>query len=300
MILKTKHQPRPFVSIIIPVYTHVQRLPLCIAGLAQQTYPRDNFEIILVNNGVNFDLDKTRFSRFTLRVMQCHTPGSYAARNCGIRHARGQILAFTDVDCVPSPQWLTEGVKALQTLPSPGLVGGKIVLEFPQSRLTAAQVYEKFWGLNQKKYLKQAHFAATANLFTFRKIFEEVGLFPETHFTGGDRQWGERLHRARYSQAYSPTAIVFHPARNTLKEIMERSQRSVGAAHETSTSLWQLFKKISVDIASVGLHTGWRIWRTHTLTSREKILFTVAIAAAHAAKVSKRIKLYYGKIPQRQ
>ncbi len=59
------------------------------------------------------------------RMIHEPLPGSYAARNQGLSQARGNIVAFTDADCIPNPDWIEKGVRTLQKFPECGLVAGK-------------------------------------------------------------------------------------------------------------------------------------------------------------------------------
>ena len=68
-----------------------------------------DFEIIIVNNGALEDVERIVNQYPQCRYVYEATPGSYAARNAGIAHAKGEIVAFTDTDCIPSPNWLEKG-----------------------------------------------------------------------------------------------------------------------------------------------------------------------------------------------
>jgi len=100
---------RPTVSIIIPTYRDWDRLRVCLDALAVQTYPRDRIEVIVVNNDPANAPGTLAFPG-TLRLVDEETPGSYAARNAGLRVAGGDVLLFTDADCVPEPRWVEEAV----------------------------------------------------------------------------------------------------------------------------------------------------------------------------------------------
>src|SRR5690606_25863401 len=93
-------------SVIIPVYRDWYRLQLCLNALSHQSFPRDSFEIIVVNNDpmdiapVDFKLPINAMLLVEAKV------GSYAARNAAIAVAQGAVLAFTDSDCIPEQDWL--------------------------------------------------------------------------------------------------------------------------------------------------------------------------------------------------
>jgi glycosyltransferase involved in cell wall biosynthesis len=96
----------PFVSVIIPVYNDVERLVLCLEALGKQTYARDRFEVVVVDNGSTSTI-RPVVEAFPYCVAAFEAqPGSYAARNRGIAVSRGEIVCFTDADCVPSEGWI--------------------------------------------------------------------------------------------------------------------------------------------------------------------------------------------------
>src|SRR5262245_46024865 len=105
--------PLPFVSVIIPVYNNPDGLRRCLHALEAQTYPKSRYEIIVVDNGSDTPpADMVRaFDRVTL--LEEAVPSSYAARNRGLAQARGEVIAFTDSDCIPAPDWLAHGVANL-------------------------------------------------------------------------------------------------------------------------------------------------------------------------------------------
>lgn len=212
-------------SVIVPVYRHRERLISCLEALARQTYPKTLVQIVIVDNDPASPLDEMP----GVRLVREPRAGSYRARNTGVRASTGEVLAFTDADCVPDPDWLAKGVAHLTHTPECGLVGGKIDIAFlDPSRPTAAELYEKYTALRQADYLRTERFAATANLFTFRAVFDAVGPFPAQLRSGGDVEWGRRVFTAGYRQVFAASAVVRHPARQTLGELIHRCRRIAG------------------------------------------------------------------------
>lgn len=117
-------------------------------------------------------------------------PGSYAARNQGISLAKGEILAFTDSDCIPAKDWLENGVAALKSNPNCGIVGGQVELFYQDPKhLTAVELYENYGAFTQQQNIEQFRFGVTANLFTFKSVFEPVGNFNSQLKSNGDRSY---------------------------------------------------------------------------------------------------------------
>ena len=81
-------------------------------ALTKQTYPKNRFEVIVVNNDPADPCPCIPLpDNFVLTTEG--KPGSYAARNAGIKIAKGEILAFTDSDCIPHSNWIEQAVNIL-------------------------------------------------------------------------------------------------------------------------------------------------------------------------------------------
>lgn len=236
----------PFVSVIIPVYNDAARLTLCLAALAEQTYPRSRFEIIVIDNGSDEPLAvKAAVEPYDNVILAYEaTPGSYAARNLGISLARGEAIAFTDADCIPAADWLDQGVQELQNCPKCGQVVGKIEVFFAHpDRPTSVELYEQITAFPQERLLQQMHGGATANLFTWRQVIAVVGNFNADLKSNGDLEWGQRVYAYGYQQRYAASVLVQHPARSTWSELCARTRRLVGGEHHLrlgkAQSFWQ-------------------------------------------------------------
>ena len=225
----------PFVSVIIPVFNDGERLKQCLLALAKQTYPLDKYEVIVVDNGSDnlseIELTVSKFAQTTLET-ETH-PGSYAARNKGISIAKGELVAFTDADCIPDDNWLEEGMRRFLQASNCGLVAGKIEI-FPKDRnhLTMVELYELTYGFPQQEFVKIHKYGATANLFTSKQVINDVGLFDPTLRSNGDFDWGQRVDAKGYVQIYADSVCVAHPARRTLKELYLRNLRLAGGTYD--------------------------------------------------------------------
>ncbi len=239
-------QECPFVSVIIPVFNDAERLTLCLAALTQQNYERSHYEIIVVDNGsdkpeaVKAVMEQSENARFASEP----TPGSYAARNKGLSIARGEVIAFTDADCIPDRDWLPQGVYHLMRVPNCGQVVGKIEVVFANPhRPTMVELYDRMTAFPQERLLNQLHGGATANVFTWRHVIEKVGSFNAQLKSHGDLEWGGRVHAQGYAQVYAASAWVEHPARSSLQELYVRTQRLAGGSYdlqlEQAQSVWE-------------------------------------------------------------
>ncbi len=227
---------KPFVSIIIPVYNDLQRLKTCLEALEEQTYPRNLYEVIVVNNNPlqNIEQNIVHFTNVRL-VCESHR-SSYAARNKGILNARGSVIAFTDSDCIPKSDWIEKGVTNLLNEPNCGLVAGRIdVFCSDLENPTAIELYEKITAFKQKTYVERSKFGATANLFTFKKIIQKVGCFNDALLSSGDFEWGNRVFEAGYKQIYADDTCVSHPALKTFGQRFRKRIRIIRGKNKSGT-----------------------------------------------------------------
>jgi glycosyltransferase involved in cell wall biosynthesis len=216
------------VSVIIPTYNDGDRLAQCLAALENQDYAGE-YEILVVDNGS--DVLPTITGR--ARLLHEEEPGSYNARNRGLKEAKGAVLAFTDADCRPHPGWLSAGVAAGTASPDIGLVGGRVIVtSMPGQRPTLAELFETAIAFPQETYVKQGKYAATANMFTTRAVMNKVGVFNGQLRSGGDADWGQRVAAAGYQLVYAADAAIEHPARASHREITAKLRRTVGGERD--------------------------------------------------------------------
>lgn len=216
----------PFVSVIIPTFNDTDALLRCLQALHQQTY--DAYEVIVVNNNPLNDLSLQVQPYTKVRLLTEAQPSSYAARNHGIRSARGSVFAFTDADCHPATDWLAKGVEALTSLPFPAAVAGKIQVYCQrQDSPSAVELFDLIYGFPQETYVERDHYGATANLFAHRQVFEQVGLFDDTLQSGGDFEWGNRAFNVGLVVNYSSEVGIQHPARSSMDELVRKNRRIV-------------------------------------------------------------------------
>lgn len=214
-------------SVVIPVLDYRQSLRCCLDALADQRFARAAFELIVVDNGPDAgadervaELEKMLVDFPCGRALHEARSGPYAARNLGLAVATADIIAFTDADCVPDSDWLATGIGYLTAHPGAAAVAGSIeVFTRSPRRRTAVELYELRHGFQQRKYVENDGFGATANLFVRRTAFDRIGSFDPSLPSGGDRDWGTRLRDSGVPVSYEPTAVVRHPARTTLREL---------------------------------------------------------------------------------
>jgi glycosyltransferase involved in cell wall biosynthesis len=294
----------PFVSIIIPVFKDVEGLRICLEALDKQVYPTDNWEIVVVDNGPSDEIRAcvAEFPRASYLIETI--PTSFAARNTGISQCRGEILAFTDADCIPDPMWLAQGVDKFVNTPNCGLVGGHIEV-FPENEGQAnpVELFEIITALHQEQLVTNMKFGATANIFTSKQVFEKVGLFDLSLPSGGDLEWGRRVSGAGYALVYAPKAIIRHPARKTWSSLKARTLRVMGGVHQISLKSYP--NRSTLNRFRGLINDVWRDWpnlgeflaiyndpRIVRLGDRWKVaLVTLAVKWT---RISEKIRLFTG------
>ncbi len=216
----------PAVSVIVPIYNGESDLPALLACLQAQTYT--DFEGLLIDNNSS---DRTaellqQVSDPRLRLLnQSQIQSAYAARNLGIQNATGEILAFTDADCRPEPDWLTTLIQPFIDS-TVGLVAGEIKSLSGETLLE--QYADRQETLSQKHTLNHAFcaYGQTANLAIRFEAFKQVGLFRPYLTTGGDADICWRILReTAWQLRFAETAIVRHRHRTTLAELQSQWRR---------------------------------------------------------------------------
>jgi len=221
------------VSIIIPTYKDWDSLKLCLEALSNQTFRKDHYEVIIINNSPS-ETCPYKLPAFNMQIITEDKSGSYAARNAGIKEAEGEILAFTDSDCIPDNSWVENGVNKFQSSNDIYRVGGKIEFYFRSQKLSAAEIYEKAYSFRQDLYVKEKKAAATANMWTYKDSFDKVGLFNENLLSGGDMEWGRRAQNFGIPIDYEPEIVVKHPARGSIKELTRKAKRVAEGTQDRS------------------------------------------------------------------
>jgi Glycosyl transferase family 2 len=212
----------PFVSVIVPVYNDAQRIATCVEALLSQTYPRERYEILIVDNG-STDATRSVVQRYDVTLLvEDRIQSSYAARNKGIQHARGTIIAFTDSDCTPVPTWIEAGVRALQDEHA-DLAGGNVRFVY-SSRPTGAEIYDSLTNMQMEQNIRERSVAKTANLFVVTTAFDRIGMFPDNVRSGGDVIWTSRATAQGLRLVYTPQAEVAHPTRR-LSALLRKQYR---------------------------------------------------------------------------
>lgn len=203
------------VSVIVAVRDAESSLGACLHSLVRLDPFGRAVELLVVDNG-STDGTSRVLDRFRqhIRVVQESKRGPAAARNTGIRHARGDWIAFTDADCVVDPGWLRALLPPLED-PAVGIVGGRIVSIRPCNRV---ELFGERIHDHERAILRlRPPYAITMNWASRREVLETHGFFDEKLLRGSDADMAYRIHAAGLRIVYRPDAIVAHRNESTLR-----------------------------------------------------------------------------------
>jgi cellulose synthase/poly-beta-1,6-N-acetylglucosamine synthase-like glycosyltransferase len=210
------------IAVVVPVRNGRAEVAQCIRACRAQTRPPD--ELVIVDNGSSDDTAAVA-SAAGVGVLREPIRGSYRARNRGWRSTTADIVAFTDVDCVPSPNWLAELTEPFSD-PAVAGVGGAIIQAELNSPSQRWMVERKFLDQAQNAAHEFLPFFATANVAYRRSVLEELDGFEEAYLSGGDCDMSWRVQAlAAGTLVYRPTAEVQHHVGESLSEVTSRWYR---------------------------------------------------------------------------
>ena len=220
-----------FISVVVPVRNATPYLRQCCEALLSQDYPRDQFEIIMVDNG-STDSSRSIIERFPgITLLHEAAPGAYTARNKGLEIARGEVVAFTDPDCAPDRSWLRTLAAALAD-ETVHVVTGSYLPARPSDILDALASYEN----TKNRYIfnseiPELYYGYTNNMAVRAKLFHELGLFAD---------------RLRGSDAIFARTVVARYGCRAVRYVDE-----MRVAHFEIDSAWSYCRKVFVHAKSV-------------------------------------------------
>lgn len=198
------------ISIIIPAYNAAQTLPACLAALQRQTQPPD--EIIVVDDGSQ-DQTAQVARAYGVQLLEQPHQGPAAARNLGIRQARGDIVLLTDADCEPEPTWVAEMMRPFADPLVAGVKGSYRTHQQERvARLAQCEFEERYDLLERLATIDfiDSHAAA------FRlAVLRERGGFDPAFTQNEDVELSYRLARAGCRLMFNRQAVVYHRHSNT-------------------------------------------------------------------------------------
>ena len=246
----------PKISVIVPSYNSEKTISCCLDGLLNQTISSDQYEIIIVDDASEDDTRAVVQSYSNIRYIKIPHGGPSVARNVGAKAAVGDILVFTDADCVPSKDWLR-----CMTLPfqDSDIIGLKGAYRTHQIEIVPRFVQIEYES-KYKRLLKlpSIDFIDTYSAAYRKEIFLENNGF-DTSFTVAsveDQEFSFRLSRKGYRMVFVPSAIVYHLHDRNLREYFHRKfnigfwkvymlrwlpEKILHDSHTLPSQYWQIF-----------------------------------------------------------
>lgn len=218
----------PSVTVVVPVRNCEKTIGKALDALVNLDYPRDKLEVVVVD-GISVDGTKEIVERYPVRMRTQSAEGLNQARNNGLESSKGEIIAYTDGDCVVSPDWLRKIVGNF-TDPQVGAVGGNVegykkdnmfaqyadnsvirVMPFSSQRVTLDR-------------LRPFLYTPGCNMAFRRSTLEKAGLFNTQIRNGFDEfETLERIIKMGYKIIFDPEVLVQHQHRSSLREILKQA-----------------------------------------------------------------------------
>lgn len=208
-------------SVVLPVYNDPVGVDMTLRSIMEQDHP--DYEVIPVDNNSTDDTPNViqdwahRHPDRIRPVAEREVQSSYAARNTGIQTAQGEIIVFIDADMTAPTDWL-KNVHEVFSASSIDYLGYEVDIYVPDGEESFWGWYDTIMGLPSQYYYEQKQFVPTACLAVRRPVFDQVGYFNPAATSGGDKEFGELVHRhPDLTTDFRSDIKVFHPARTTFK-----------------------------------------------------------------------------------
>jgi len=218
------------VSIVIPTYNRQESLIRTLDSLINQSFPKENYEIIIVDDG---SIDNTQASILEIEkrhenvhYIKQNNKGAASARNLGISCSKGNIIGFTDDDCVISTTWIESALPFFNNKNVCGVQG----ITLPLNKVSNKNKIFSFTDVVTFRGDEKANYYPTCNIFYKKKYLLEVGCFnEELHSWTEDTDLALRLLEKGYIINLSSNSIVYHEVRflNIFNYIFKRKRRLV-------------------------------------------------------------------------
>jgi cellulose synthase/poly-beta-1,6-N-acetylglucosamine synthase-like glycosyltransferase len=222
------YKTSPSVTVVVPVRNGAQTIQPLLESLQKLDYDRNAVEVIVVD-GNSTDETREIVKKYPVKLVVEEKKGLNLARNVGIKNSNGEIVAFTDADCIVPPNWITKIVENFKD-PSVSCVGGSaealdgdFISQYADNSIVRLMPF--FTKREEVRKVKPflGH-PAGCNMAFRRKVAEEVGYFDENIQFGFDEvEFTDRICRAGYKMVLDPEVLVWHKHRATLKEFLKQN-----------------------------------------------------------------------------
>lgn len=210
------------ISIIVPFYNTGKKIERCITSLLSQSYPKNQYEIIFIDDGSTDNSAEivSKFKRVKL-IKQKHR-GPAVARNLGVKNSKGQIILFTDADCIPGKKWIKNMIEPFKDKDVIGVSGTYKTFNRDSlvARFAGYEIEERHKKLEKQK---QIDFIGTFSAAFRKSIFLKAKGFDENFPTasGEDPELSFRLEKFG-KMVFQPKAFVHHFHPDTLHKFLRQ------------------------------------------------------------------------------
>lgn len=227
----------PMVSIVVIVRNNKEEIQRCLESLMFLDYPKDKFEIIVVDGG-STDGTFEICQKFAVKTIVEKKKGRGLARNVGIKSARGEIMAFVDSDCEVFPSWLKIHVKD-HSLNIIGGVGGAVISNQLDSMNKLGRIVhnEDFAEFTENTKRGYKYYIPTCNASFKMHVLSKVGFFDEELDAYEDFVISKKIQDQGFKILFDPAPKVLHynvayeqESKKALIAYMER-EKQLGKTH---------------------------------------------------------------------
>jgi len=221
----------PFISVIIPVKNSEKFLPRCLKSLNNLNYPKDKYEVILSDSD---STDKTREIAASMgaKVVDAGGPSVCVGRNSGFKEARGEVIAFSDADCVMDKDWLMNAVKYFKDS-KVACVGGPSLIPEDETAFGKACGFIFSYSLFTGGSPYGRHFAQVREVAhnpgcnaIYRRSALEKAMPVDAYFTDGeDVILSKRIKDLGYTFLFTPDTKLWHYRSSTPKRFWKQKIR---------------------------------------------------------------------------
>lgn len=196
------------ISVIIPAYNSEKIIGECLTALKAQTFK--DFEIIVVDDG-STDGTANEAEKLGARVIRQAHAGPAVARNLGVKECKGDIVVFTDADCIPDSRWLENVLKPFSDTKVVG-VSGTYKTKNNQSLTARFTGYEVELRHERMKRFDSIDFIGTYSAAYRKSVFLKFGGFDTSFKTasGEDSELSFKIAKAGHRLVFAPDAFVWH------------------------------------------------------------------------------------------
>lgn len=221
----------PFVSIVIPVRNVEKILGRCLESLKVLDYPKDKYEVIIADSESN-DNTPSIAKKYGVIFISTSKKSVCAGRNEGFKITKGEIIAFSDADCVMDRNWIKNSLKYFAD-PKVGAVGGPNLSPADDTAFAKAVsfIFDRALfsaGSVHGRVLKNTKVVASlpgCNIILRRKVLDGVMPVDETIIGGEDFAMNYKIRKLGYKLLYTPDTFVWHYHRATPRKFFKQIYR---------------------------------------------------------------------------